>query len=242
MNKKRKNISIIIPTLNEAENLSVLIPAIKKAMGRRNDYEIIIIDDNSKDGTPAVIKKLSKKYPVQLVVRKKERGLSTAVIRGFREATGQYIGVMDADLSHPPELLPKLVVQMEKGIDVVVPSRYMKGGGCEEWPFVRQIISRVATSFARMLTKIHDPMSGYFFINRDVLYVDRLNPIGYKILLEILVKCPYHSFIEIPYIFRNRNVGKSKLDGKVYSDYIKHLIRLYAYKIKVRVQGRRREI
>ena len=235
-------LSIVVPTLNEAENIKALIPQLKKALKKR-PYEIVLVDDNSQDGTPEIINDLiKKKHPIKFVVRKTERGLATAVIEGFRQAKGDFIAVMDADLSHPPEVIPKLYDYGLKGVDVVVASRYIKGGGVEQWPFIRRLTSKTATQFARILTRVRDPMSGCFMFRKSILKIDDLRPIGYKILLEILVKCPYHSFVEIPYIFRNRFVGKSKLGSKVISQYLRHLLRLYTYKIVRRLEGRRREI
>lgn len=238
-------VSLIVPTLREAKNLEILIPkaggTLKKAL--KNNYEIIIVDDNSRDGTDKVVKKLGKKYRTRLFVRKKEKGLSGAVISGFRKAKGDHFIVMDADLSHPPELLSKVVAGMKKGYPVVLPSRYMRGGGAEKWPLDRKIISLVATSFSKFLTRAADPMSGFFGIHRDVIKDVDLNPIGYKILLEILVKGRYDrkKVLQIPYIFKNRNIGTSKLSGRIYIEYLKQLRLLYRYKLDRLISGKGRD-
>jgi dolichol-phosphate mannosyltransferase len=229
-------ISLIVPTLREAKNLQILIPEacnILKA-GTGSQYELIIVDDDSHDGTEELVKKLSKKYKVRVIVRKGEKGLSSAVIRGFKEAKGDYLIVMDADLSHPIVLLKKIIEKAKQGYDVIVPNRYIKGGGAEKWPLVRKVISRVATSFARFLTRVEDPMSGYFAMKRDVIKGITLNPIGYKIFLEILVKGKYDrkNIVSIPYVFRNRILGTSKLKLNVYLEYIAQLFELYAYSFK----------
>lgn len=232
-------LSIIIPTLNEGGNLerliSKIVEIIKRRVQRRNKdlgrYEIIVVDDNSQDGTDIVMKKMIKKYSVKFICRKEEKGLSSAVVKGFSIAKGDIFGVMDGDLSHPPELIPKLLKEIEAGNDIVIASRYAKGGGVERFPFYRQLTSRGATLLARPLVKVQDPMSGYFFLKRKVIDGVKLNPIGYKILLEILVKGKYQKYTEVPYTFLCRYVGKSKLGGKIYWHYIVHLFRLYRYVI-----------
>lgn len=221
-------VSIIIPTLNEGENLKKLIPKITRIL-KKVKHEIIIVDDNSQDGTDKIMKGLVKEYPAKYICRKTERGLSSAVLKGFSSAKGEILGVMDGDLSHPPEVIPELLKKINEGYDVAVASRYAKGGGVEDFPFYRQIVSRGATFLALPLVRIKDPMSGYFFFKRDVTKGVELNPIGYKILLELLVKGNYKKFIEVPYIFLCRYVGESKLNSKIYWHYIVHLARLYWY-------------
>jgi len=232
-------ISIIIPTLRESENLQKLIPEVSFAMDsilKRKEYEIIIVDDNSQDGTEEIISKLNKTFPVRLILRKNEKGLSSAVLRGFSEAKGLCFIVMDADLSHPPSLLTDIVKGLKENNDIVLPSRYIKGGGVEKWPLFRRLISILATIPARLLVNVSDPMSGFFAIKRHVIENSSLTPIGYKILLEILVKGKYdkNKVLEIPYIFRNRHLGASKLDSKVSKEYIKHLLDLFLYKLKIK--------
>src|SRR3989338_1075888 len=225
-------ISIIVPTYNEAGNIKKLVRRIHKAV--RKDYEIIIVDDNSHEKTWKIAGKLGEKYPVKVVRRKGKLGLSTAVMKGFDEARGEIIGVIDAELSHPPELIPKLVEPIRKNkADITIGSRYIKGGSVEEWPFFRRLMSKAATLLARPLTAARDPMSGYFFMKGKVIEGRKklLKPKGYKILLGILVKGEYNKFREVPYIFRNRNIGKSKIGAKITMNYIQHLGSLYKYKI-----------
>jgi dolichol-phosphate mannosyltransferase len=138
---------------------------------------------------------------------------------------------MDADLSHPISLLKPIVERIKDGYDVIVPNRYIKGGGAEKWPLTRKIISLVATCFARFLTRVEDPMSGYFAIKRSVIRGVKLNKIGYKIFLEILVKGKYDrkNIASIPYVFRNRVAGTSKLRLKIYLEYLVQLLDLYAF-------------
>ena len=221
-------IAIIIPTLNERESLPLLFselrPNLKKIEADNYEVELIIVDDNSQDGTQQFIKEYSSRSQFKIkLIERKEKGLATAVIRGFNETNAEILCVMDADLSHPPSLLPKLV-ENSKSFEVVLPCRNMPGGGAEEWPIHRKLTSRLATSLVKLLgIKARDPMSGFFLIQRKVIDKVELSPIGYKILLEILVKGNYKNFIEIPYIFRNRAVGNSKMNWKIILGYLKHL-------------------
>jgi len=223
-------ISVIVPTYNEVRNIGRLIPLIYKAL-LDHRIEIIVVDDNSPDGTADVAKELSKTYPVRVFVRKNERGLASAVVYGFRRARGDILAVIDADLQHPPELLGKMVELVLRGFDIVVASRYVEGGGVESCSWHRQIISKFAIMLSRPLTDIRDPMSGYFAMKREVIEGVNLNPVGYKILLEILVKGKYERVIEIPYTFRTRRAGSSKMGVGEILNYLRHLYHLYSFKI-----------
>lgn len=227
-------IAIIIPTLNERESLPRLFdelkPVYNKLKNLEYELEIIIVDDNSNDGTQEFIHKYTQKneLPLKLIIRK-ERGLATAVIRGFKEVNSEILCVMDADLSHPPNLILQMV-ENSKSFDVVLPCRNMSGGGAEEWPIHRKLTSMLATSLVKFIgIKARDPMSGFFLIHKKVIDGVELNPIGYKILLEILVKGHYKNFIELPYIFRNRTVGHSKMSNKIIWQYLKHLWKLHLW-------------
>jgi dolichol-phosphate mannosyltransferase len=222
-------ISIIVPTFNESKNLPLLVERIAKALGKER-YELIVVDDNSPDGTFGIAEALARKYPVRAILRKTERGLSSAVLRGFNEAKGEIIGVIDADLQHPPEKIPKLIAEIRRGTDIAIGSRLVKGGGVELWPWYRKTVSLGARLIALPLTKVRDTMSGFFFMRREVIRGIRLNPIGYKILLEVLVKGRYKRVKEVPYIFMNRSLGTSKLSTRVYMHYLQHLARLYGHK------------
>lgn len=225
-------ISIVLPTYNEKESIERIVKEIFNVC-RENDLdaEVIVVDDNSPDGTGEIAVKLRKQYNLQVLIRKNKRGLSSAVLDGFELTRGELLGVMDADLSHPPELIPKLLKPItNKGADFVIGSRYVKGGSIKNWTAKRKTISKVATLLARPLTKIKDPMSGFFFIRREVIEGVKLSPRGYKIGLEILVKGNYKNVVEVPYTFRDRSYGKSKLDAKEYKNYLSHLFGLYFYK------------
>ncbi len=216
-------ISVIIPTYNEAENIPRLIPQISKHLRS----EIIVVDDNSPDGTADVVRRLSALYPVKLIVRQKKAGLASAVLDGARQAKGEIIGVMDADLSHPAELLPTMAEQAKRA-DIVIASRYVSGGAITGWPVYRRAVSKVATLLARTVLriKITDPMSGFFFVKRDLLLRTPIRTSGYKLLLNILVANRGAKVVEIPYTFRERTAGQSKMDRKEIVNYLITLARL----------------
>jgi dolichol-phosphate mannosyltransferase len=219
-------LAVIIPTLNEAENSRIVIPQIHNAL--KTNYTIVIVDDNSTDGTQTVIKELSTTYPIKLIPRPEKKGLASAVIDGMKSIEADAYIIMDADLSHPPEMLPKFRTEIEIH-DLVVASRYVKGGSTSGWPLKRRIVSRVATMLARPLMPIKDATSGFFAIRRECLKNANLAPLGFKIGLECFVKANWKSFSEIPFTFIDRKHGESKLGNRVLFAYIRHLLRLYAY-------------
>lgn len=230
-------LSIIIPTLREADNLRPLTEQVFGALsGVDYPAEMIIIDDDSRDGTDAIVADLAEQHPVRLVVRVDEKDLSTAVLRGFDEAAGDVFLVMDADLSHPPASVPALVEPIRADrADFVIGSRRVEGGSIENWPWFRHLTSRVAAALARGVTEVRDPMAGFFCLKRDVWrQCGRLRPIGYKIALELLVRSGVRRVVEVPITFTDRAAGKSKMRLKTHWDYLRHLSRLYAYRIRRR--------
>ncbi|HIH01132.1 TPA: glycosyltransferase family 2 protein [Thermoplasmata archaeon] len=222
----------MIPTYNERPNLLELVDRIERACKDAGiQVEIVIIDDNSPDGTGTYAEELGKDHDIKVIHRSGKLGLSTAVMSGFEVATGDILVVMDADLSHPPEKIPEMVGKIESGdAQMVVGSRYVKGGAVENWPIHRRAISKGATLLARGLTKVKDPMSGFFAVKSSVIEDVELNPIGYKIGLEILVKGNYDRVAEVPITFADRKAGKSKLGASVYLKYLDHCTRLYEHK------------
>jgi dolichol-phosphate mannosyltransferase len=224
-----KSISIIIPTYKERENITPLVERIAGALTGR-DYEIVFVDDNSRDGTEELIDSLAKQYPVKIMVRKDERGLASAVVHGISHTDGGTIVVMDADLQHPPEIIPGLLDKMNNGVDIAIASRYIEGGGCGEWGPVRRIISAGAIILAHLLLpttrKVKDPMSGFFGFKRQVVAGAKLRPSGYKILLEVLLEGNIQNVAEVPYNFNLRYDGESKLNAKQQIEYLKHLYSL----------------
>lgn len=232
-------LSVIVPTFREAENLAVLIPRLQQVFAEANVAgEIIIVDDKSPDDTVGVVQQLGRVFPVRLLVRQNERGLSSAVIAGMRAAEGDVLLCMDADLSHPPEDVPRLFRQVDmtpngRSADFVIGSRYASGGSTETgWGLGRWLNSKVATWMARPLVSVRDPMAGFFALPREAFLraADRLDPIGYKIGLELLVKTNASTVIEVPIEFRNRLHGESKLSLREQLDYLRHLARLYRFR------------
>ncbi|MFO8009172.1 MAG: glycosyltransferase family 2 protein [Dehalococcoidia bacterium] len=221
-------LSIVVPTYNEVESLPLLAERVHNSLAGL-DYELIVVDDNSPDGTGDLAEELAREKPIKVIHRKGKLGLASAVIEGFRQASGEVLGVIDADLQHPPEQIPELLRAVDKA-DIVIASRYVRGGGVEEWSFSREFISRVAKIvphflFAR-IRQVKDPLSGFFLFKKDVIEGVSLQPIGYKILLEILVKGNYAEVAEIPYVFRGREKGKSTFNRAEQVNYLKHLYRL----------------
>jgi dolichol-phosphate mannosyltransferase len=230
---RRQMLSIVSPTYNERENIGLLVERISQVMAGRK-YEIIVVDDNSSDGTAEIAKELSEVYPVKILVRNGKFGLASAILKGFELAQGSIIGVIDADLQHPPEYLLEFVKAIEQdGCDVVIGSRYTNGGEIEGWSKRRLLTSKIAVLLAKPLVRIvKDPMSGFFFLKRSVIEGVKLNPTGYKLGLEILVKGNYRKLKEIPYAFKKRRNGASKLNKSEILSYLRLLKELYFYKIR----------
>jgi len=227
----KDKLSIIVPAYNEKDNIAPLVERIHKALAGR-DYEIILVDDNSTDGTIIIAEGLGARYPVKLFVRREEKGLATAVVHGLKQASGNIIGVMDADLQHPPEVLPDLLKAIEGGADMAFASRYVKGGGCPGWDTTRKIISRVALMVSHLLLpssrRVKDPLTGFFMFRREKVMVERLKPIGYKISLEIMLMGNFKNIVEVPFVFEERSAGQSKLRPRQQIDYLKHIFNLMA--------------
>lgn len=226
------SVSVVVPTYKEAESLPLLLDRLGALRDRLSlDLELLIMDDNSQDGTSELIQ--SKALPwVRLVVRTSNRGLSPSVVDGLKLATREVLVVMDADLSHPPERIPDLLDSLAQGNEFVIGSRYVKGASTDEaWGFLRWVNSKAATLMARPFTRLADPMSGFFAFRRSLLdRADALNPIGYKIGLELLVKCKVTRAAEVPIHFAQRQKGESKLSLKEQLRYIQHLRRLFLYR------------
>jgi len=231
-------ISVVVPTYQEAENLRPLAEEIDAALTVRGyDYELLFVDDDSADGSEEICAELSERYPVRIVVRKAERGLATAVVHGITVSTGDILVVMDADLSHPPSAIPELVEPLTSGkSDFVLGSRYVEGGSIHErWTLLRKLNSLIASRLARPLCPLEDPMSGFFALRRADLPVPRLlSPIGYKIALEIFVKGSFENPSEVPIHFAERRHGESKLSLEEQLRFLRHLGRLYAFKLRSR--------
>ncbi len=224
-------ISITIPTFNESKNIEELIKRIDTTMRKNKlEYECIVVDDNSPDKTYKKAIELSKEYPIKTIVRE-EKGLASAILRGFNESTGDIIGVMDSDLQHPPEIIPELVKPIiENKVELTIGSRLVKGGVVEDWPLHRKLISKIARVIVIPLTEVKDSMSGLFFLRKEVIEGVELETMGYKLGLEIFVKGNYERMLEVPFTFKDRSVGSSKLNAKIHLEYLKQIFKLYLRK------------
>lgn len=228
-------VSVIIPTYNEVENVERVVDRCLLAL---SDYEteILVVDDDSPDRTGEVARELYSDDPrVRVVRRTDDHGLAQSVSEGFRRARYGYCAVIDADLQHPPEKLPALLGALDDGAQVAIGSRYVEGGGIENWSTYRKLVSWGATRLARRALRVtraaSDPMSGFFAVRREVVDGVELNPRGYKILLEVLSKgtYDYDCVTEVPYVFRERERGESNLTPAEYKTFLEHLVMLWLH-------------
>ncbi len=227
--KERIMLSVVIPTFNEGKNIRNLVEQIDAALTGIK-YEIVFVDD-SKDDTPQVIMEVAKDYPaVRMEHRTGESGLATAVLKGFRIAKGDYMACMDADLQHPPIVLKYMYKTMKAGADVCVPSRFVPGGSDGGLNWYRKFVSWTARKIGQVvlpcLRQISDPTSGLFMFRKEVIEHADLQPIGWKIMIEVLAMGTYSKLTEIPYKFQERTQGESKLSGKVTMQYLKQIFGL----------------
>ncbi len=233
--------SIVIPTYNEAGGIEKLLHALGSTFEASGlDGEVIVVDDNSPDGTGAIVEQLARELPVRCLHRSGKLGLSSAVIEGWGIARSDSValGAMDADFSHDVKVLPQMVAALESGeCGLAIGSRYVPGGGITNWPKRRIIASRVACALARPLTNVKDVTSGFFLVRRDALDGVRLDPIGFKIGLEVIAKAHYGKAIEVPYVFTDRVAGESKLNEREIFNYLKQLGRLYSARLRPKARG-----
>jgi dolichol-phosphate mannosyltransferase len=227
-------LSLVIPTYNEGKNIAKIVDLLNQLLEEAipEAYELIVVDDNSPDGTWEIATGLMSEYPQLRVMRRvEERGLSTAVIRGWQAARGEVLGVIDADLQHPPELLLKLWGEIVRGGDLAVASRHVEGGGVSDWSPIRRFLSRGAQTLGlvilpEVIGRVSDPMSGYFMVRRNCIAGRTLSPVGYKILIEVIARGRVPWIGEVGYVFQERQEGESKVTAKQYVDYLRHLVRL----------------
>lgn len=227
-------LSLVLPTYNEGKNIQKIIIILSDLLNLvlPNNYELIVVDDNSPDRTWELAQAMTAEYPqLKVINRTEEKGLSTAVIRGWQIAKGDVLGVIDADLQHPPEILVKLLEQMTQGADLAVASRHVEGGGVSDWSIMRRFLSRGAQVLGlvllpHVLGRLSDPMSGYFMVRREAIAGYTLSPVGYKILIEVVARGKIGSIAEVGYVFQERNAGESKVTWKQYVEYLQHLLKL----------------
>ena len=223
-------LSVIVPTYMERESIEELINRIESSL-KILPSELIVVDDSSPDGTGECAEELNSRYGnIKVIKREGKLGLSSAVLAGFQKARARVLAVMDADLQHPPELLSEMYVKIGEGYDLVVASRYVEGGKSKGLGLGRKIVSRSATALAHFLLprtrKVRDIVSGFFMLRRSVIEGVELRPVGYKILLEIVVRGKYDSVAEVPYTFKPRRSGKSSLNLREVWNYMVHIWRL----------------
>jgi dolichol-phosphate mannosyltransferase len=225
-------LALVVPTYNERDRLPELVRAIFAAYDAAGIYgELVIVDDNSPDGTGRVADELALKYPLRVVHRAGKLGLGTAVVEGFNAAEAEVVGVIDADLSHPPELVPRmLAIMQEAHADIVIGSRYIPGGGTSNWETSRVLMSKFACLMARGLTPVRDATSGFFLMRRDRARGVTISAGGFKICLELLIRSEPRLVIEVPYVFKGRTVGQSKMNLKEAMGYLRQLRDLSAYR------------
>lgn len=236
----RFDLSMVVPTYNEREGLEELVATVSAEFVRhRIAGEVVIVDDNSPDGTGAIADGLVGRYPVQVVHREGKLGLGSAVIAGFGRARAPVLGVMDADLSHPPSILPGMLAVLRAfDLDAVVGGRYIPGGGAKNWPFVRLAMSRFACVLARPLTPVRDATSGFFLVKRTAVEGVTISAAGFKICLELLMRSRIQSVAEVPYVFADRAAGESKMTTREALGYFAQLRDLYALKLAGRHRPR----
>jgi dolichol-phosphate mannosyltransferase len=227
---KPAHLSVVVPTFNERDNVQEIVRRLDSVLAGL-DWEVVFVDDDSTDGTLDILRKLARSDPrVRFLHRIGRRGLASAVIEGVQSTSSPFIAVIDGDLQHDESLLPKMHALLQSSnCEVVVGSRYMETGGVKNWDKRRQLVSLVATRLAQRLmrARITDPMSGFFMLKRDAFdrSVRQLSSIGYKILLDILMSAqPALNAAELPYVFRSRVHGESKLDSAVTWEYLMLLL------------------
>lgn len=230
---------MVVPTYNERDRLTELVTAVfAAAEAAALRLELVVVDDNSPDGTGALADELAGRFSMKVVHRAGKLGLGTAVVAGFEVATADVVGVMDADFSHPPSLVPVLFRAFRDAeADVVVASRYVPGGSTPDWPFKRRLLSRTACMLACGLSPIRDAASGFFVIRRDVARATTIKAGGFKICLELIVRSGVRRLVELPYRFDDRELGESKMSMREAAGYLVQLRDLYVE----RLGGRRRQ-
>jgi len=221
--------TIVIPTYNERDRLGVLLERIFDACDRDGlAIEVVIVDDNSADGTGELADEWARGQRVRVIHRAGKLGLGSAVLEGFAIAQTDVVGVMDGDLSHPPELLPRLYRTLEDGqFDLTVASRYVAGGGTSNFPVGRWLLSRVGCWLARPLTPVRDAMSGFFLIRRAHLDGFQTSVKGFKIGLELFVRSQPRRLAEVGYTFVGRTIGESKMSVAEGTGFLQQLVSLY---------------
>ena len=251
MKQDKTQVSIIIPTYNESENIIQILKSIGEHLPEDIATEALVVDDNSPDGTGKIVEDYINDtqngtgYTIEVIHRKSKSGLSSAILDGIQHSSGEIIVIMDSDFSHPPKIIPQLVEKIKTSkCDIVIASRFVSGGAINGWSTKRKLISKTAKGIAKAGLGVNesDPMSGFFAFKRKILDGIKFDAIGYKMLLEILVKTKGAKVKEIPYTFTDRTRGSSKLDSSTMLDYVKSVWKLYRYGRKAKVSDTRTSI
>ncbi len=234
-------LSLVVPTYDEAANIEPLLRSLYGVLTERKvRFEILVVDDDSPDRTWEVAGRLVSELPGLRVIRRTgASGLATAVTCGWAHARGAILGVIDGDGQHPPAVVADLLDAMADRTDVAVASRHVPGGGVSNWSALRRLLSRGAQALGLLLLpgtvgRVTDPMSGYFLVRRDVIAGTDLDPVGYKILLEVLARGDIRRVAERPYVFLERERGESKVSAGHYVGYLRHLMRLRLHPLRSR--------
>jgi dolichol-phosphate mannosyltransferase len=227
------DLTIVVPTYNERDRLGELVKALfATAADAGVELELIVVDDNSPDGTGAIADELATTARVRVIHRAGKLGLGSAVVEGFAVGTADVLGVMDADFSHPPSFLPVMLAAFRAtGADVLVASRYIPGGSTPTWPFKRRLLSRIGCWLARPLSPIRDATSGFFLIKRDIARGASVKAGGFKICLELIARSQARTLVEMPYRFDDREAGASKMSAREAAGYLVQLRELYAERL-----------
>ena len=231
MNKDKQIINIIIPTYNEEENIGLMLHELfEVAQKSQINVKVTVVDDSSSDRTADLVKETATKYSVNILQRRNvKRSLSASILEGIKASEEEYIGVMDADLSHPPDCLPWFYnCLVDEGYDFVIGSRYVKNGGIKGWPLGRRFLSKAGCLLADVLlgTKVKDPISGLFFLKKNVVNDINTPPGGFKICLDIIARGKYNKVKEIGYCFVDRQKGRSKMTFRIAKEYLNQLWKL----------------
>ena len=249
--QSQAQVSIIIPTYNESENIIQVLKIIGEHLPKDVEIEVIVVDDNSPDGPGKVVEdyitdtRNEVGYSINIIHRETKSGLSSAILDGIQHSSAETIVVMDSDFSHPPKIIPQLVEEIKtSGYDIAIASRYTEGGEVSGWSTKRKLISKGATGIAKAGLGVNesDPMSGFFAFKRKILEGIKFDAIGYKMLLEILVKTKGAKVKEIPYTFTDRARGSSKLDSSTMFDFVTSVWKLYRYGHATKVSDTRTSV
>lgn len=240
MTNSNNGLSIIIPTYQEADNITLLVQRIADLKLQTPAFEVLLVDDNSEDGTQEIVQRLSIHHPwLKLITRRESnRSWAKSILHGIHCAQFSTLIFMDADLSHPPEIIPEMLrLLSQKNVDMVIGSRHTQGGSIDKtWPFYRKLVSQLATLAIKPLLpgKIKDPLSGFIAIKKEIYSINGhlYNPIGTKLALEIIVKSRIKNIVEVPICFEQRKYGESKLmTMNMARNYVKQIQQLWKFKI-----------